>query len=278
MIPQPHRRYVLELLSALGQAADSFVLVGAQAMKFTLNQARATRDFDFVLDVIALRKLDIALADLLGSLGYVADAKARNFQFEKRIPGSAEVMRIEFMAPEQYKREGDIRVDVKNGIHARACTGGAIVVAESDYYELTGVLPDDIPATVRVRVARPTALLMMKCLALDDRYRNLRGAKHYEHDREEAAIHAADIVAIVSAQTELEDFRGAFMKQFDGDPTLGQKTVQTIRDYYGDMNMPGLLLYEEYLRRHAGLGATNLEEVRAELRRAQRAVAWLIHA
>jgi hypothetical protein len=67
---------------------------------------------------------------------------ARNFQFEKTIPDSKETMRIEFMAPEEFKRAADSRVDVQKGIHARACTGGTIALAESDEYPLEGRLPD----------------------------------------------------------------------------------------------------------------------------------------
>ncbi|MGC2332302.1 MAG: hypothetical protein WA581_12675 [Candidatus Acidiferrales bacterium] len=36
MIPEPQRTYVLELMAALGSAANDFVLAGAQAMKFTV--------------------------------------------------------------------------------------------------------------------------------------------------------------------------------------------------------------------------------------------------
>ncbi len=56
MIPEPQRTYVLELMTSLGRAAEGFILAGAQAMKFLLPQARATRDFDFVLDVVFIRE------------------------------------------------------------------------------------------------------------------------------------------------------------------------------------------------------------------------------
>lgn len=79
---------------------------------------------------------------MLKQLEYSAVAGARNFQFEKPIPNSAETMRIEFMAPEEFKRPADFRVDVRQGIHARACTGGTIALTESDEYPLEGVLPD----------------------------------------------------------------------------------------------------------------------------------------
>jgi hypothetical protein len=55
VIPEPQRTYVLELLEALGPAAEEFVVAGAQAMKFMVERARATKDIDFVLDVVRLR-------------------------------------------------------------------------------------------------------------------------------------------------------------------------------------------------------------------------------
>jgi hypothetical protein len=68
MIPEPQKTYLLELLVALGPSATDFVLAGAQSMKFTLAESRATRDFDFVLDVIHLREQDGRLKQILDSL------------------------------------------------------------------------------------------------------------------------------------------------------------------------------------------------------------------
>jgi hypothetical protein len=141
VIPEPQRTYVLELLAALGPAAGEFVIAGAQAIKFAVKDARGTKDVDFILDVIALRAEPLQLNAVLEQLGYKPVPGARNFQFEKPIPNSAETMRIEFMAPEEFKRPADFRVDVQEGIHARACTGGTIALAESDEYPLEGTLP-----------------------------------------------------------------------------------------------------------------------------------------
>ena len=82
LIPEPQRGHVLDLLRALGPTGDAFVLVGAQAMKFAVANARATKDFDFILDVIALRSDSTSLASVLMNLGYRAAEGARNFQFE----------------------------------------------------------------------------------------------------------------------------------------------------------------------------------------------------
>ena len=211
MIPEPQKTYVLELLYALGTTADEFVVAGAQAMKFMMERARATKDIDFVLDVVRLRSEPLLLGAQLEKLGYAVVDGSRNFQFEKPIPNSRETMRIEFMAPEEFKRaERDFRVDIQKGVHARACTGGTIAVAESEIHQLTGRLPDGSDFTAQLRVTKPHALVMLKLLALDDRYRNVRGPAESRHDREEARTHAADIVAIVSAQTNLSHFKEGF--------------------------------------------------------------------
>src|SRR6266849_6879391 len=247
MIPEPQLKYVLELLAALGPAADDFVIAGGQAMKFTVAKARATKDIDFILNVIGLRKESQELAEILRRLGYTPIAGARNFQFEKPIPNSPEKMRIEFMAPEEFKRPTDFRVDVQQGIHARACTGGTIALAESDEYPLEGTLPDGKPYAAKVRVTRSHALVMLKLLALYDRYHNIRGPKEARHDREEAQTHAADIVAIVKARPDLAEFKRQFEGQFGADAELGSRVSGILGDFFRDLLAPGYLLYEEYL-------------------------------
>lgn len=169
MIPEPQRTYVLELIHALGPLGEGFVVAGAQAMKFAIIKARGTKDVDFVLDVVHLRGKQKLISAKLGELGYAAVAEARNFQFQKRIPDSVEVMRVEFMAPEEFKREKDFRVEVQDGVHARALAGGSIAVREVDERSLSGKLPDGTDATVTIRVTKPHALVMLKLLAMDDR-------------------------------------------------------------------------------------------------------------
>lgn len=117
MIPEPQKTYLLELLTALGPAADEFVLVGGQALKFVLAEARATRDFDFLLDAIALRENPANVTKKLAALGYTVVPESRNFQFQKPIPGTSEIMRVEFMAPHELKRGNSFRVDIEKGLH-----------------------------------------------------------------------------------------------------------------------------------------------------------------
>ncbi len=275
MIPEPQRTYVLELLHALGPAADDFVVAGAQAMKFMVERPRATKDIDFVLDVVKLRGEPLMLAAELERLGYKPAEGSRNFQFEKPIPNSSETVRIEFMAPEEFKREKDFRVDVQNGIHARACTGGAIAVAESDVYQLPGRLPDGSQFTASVRVTRPHALVMLKLLALDDRYRNIRGPAEAQHDREEARTHAADIIAIVSTQLDLIRFRKEFQRQFESDVALGERVTRILDEYFRENVSPGLLVYEEFLVADRPMNRNARLEVSDELEQAHRVMSAL---
>jgi hypothetical protein len=234
-----------------------------------MERARATKDIDFVLDVVRLRSEPLSLGAQLEKLGYAVVDGSRNFQFEKPIPNSRETMRIEFMAPEEFKRaERDFRVDIQKGVHARACTGGTIAVAESKIHKLTGRLPDGSDFTAQLRVTKPHALVMLKLLALDDRYRNIRGPAESRHDREEARTHAADIVAIVSAQTNLSHFKEGFERQFEADRPLGRHVLQVIDEYFRKNISPGMLVYEEFLVADSPLERDARQQVAQEIERA----------
>ena len=272
MIPEPQRTYLLELLQALGPAADDFVVAGAQAMKFAVQKARGTKDFDFILNVVALRKEPLQLAKVFEGLGYTAVPESRNFQFVKPIPNSAETMRIEFMAPEEFKRPHDFRVDIQNGVHARACVGGSIALAQSDQHTISGNLPNGAPFTGRIRVTRPHALVLLKLLALSDRYNNLRGPKEARHDREEAQTHASDIVAILTAVPDIARFNTQFIGQFQADPILGLHVLWILLNFFRDVASPGLLVYSEHVAANLPADRATPEVIRTETELAHRIV------
>lgn len=276
MIPEPQRTYVLELFEALGATGDNFVIAGAQAMKFYVHGSRGTKDIDFVLDAIRLRAEAVSLRETLQRLGYAAVPESRNFQFQKQIPGSPEIMRIEFMAPEELKRNNDIRVDVQTDIHARACTGGSIALAEAEPHTFAGKLPDGRLFTASVRVTKPHALVMLKLLDLDDRYRNVRGSDHAAHDREEARTHAADIVAILSARQDLTAFRSGFLRQFGAGAALKDRTVDILTRYFPNTVAPGMILYGEALAANAPAGRDSRAAIAAELERALHVVSLVL--
>lgn len=273
MIPEPQRTYLLELLHALGKTADDFVVAGAQAIKFIASDARVTKDFDFLLDVLALRNNPLHLATTLQALGYAAVPESRNFQFEKSVPNSAEKMRIEFMAPDEYKREKDFRVDIQDGIHARACIGGTIALRESDPHAISGNLPGGEAYAVQIRVTQPHALVMLKLLALADRYANIRGPKEARHDREEAQTHSADIIAITRAIPDVPTFRHLFAAQFHAEPELGVHVMRVLTDFFRQNTSPGLIVYTEYLAANLPSDRATGEFLRRETDLAQRIVA-----
>ncbi len=278
VIPEPQRTYFLELLDALGPAADDFVVAGAQAMKFVVEKARATKDVDFLLNVLALRKESVQLAPIFEKLGYMPLPESRNFQFAKAIPGSAEKMRIEFMAPEEYKREKDFRVDIQDGVRARACTGGSIAPAQCHLHTISGKLPTGVPCIVQVRVTQPHALVMLKLLALADRYNNIRGPKEARHDREEAQTHAADIVAIVTALPDVGRFSNKFLTQFLTGPQLGIRVLRILADFFRHAASPGLIVHTEYLAANLPAERATAEALRRETETAQRIVAQILPA
>ena len=276
MIPEPQRTYLLELLDALGPAANEFVIAGAQAMKFVIREARATKDIDLILDVVRLRAEPLQLGKVLRRLSYKVIEEARNFQFEKRIPDSPEIMRIEFMAPEEFGRERDFRVDVQDGVHARSCTGGKIALTESDTHTLAGNLPNGESFVGNVRVTRPHSLVMLKLLALAGRYSNIRGLREARHDREEAQTHAADIVAVVMAQTDPLEFKRWFESQFESDPGLGLRVLRIARGFFGEAIAPGFLVYEEYLAASAPLDSDTRRKLRQETEKASRVMSQVL--
>lgn len=265
MIKEPQKTYLLELITELGNVAEDFVLTGAQAMAFNVENPRYSKDFDFLLDVISLRKSPALIAGVLARLKYKVDPEARNFQFTKEIPGSTEIMRVEFMASDKEKRPGDFRVDIEKGIHACRCEGAEIVLRQSDYVFIEGALPDGNPAKIKIRFAKPNSVLMLKLLAMDDRYRNLRGTKRAIEDRERAQVHSSDSIKIVRYNIQNNDFKVLFWSQFDNETVLKERCNKIISEYFKDLNAPGIQLYREFLQAQ-GIGSIDEVEIERALR------------
>jgi hypothetical protein len=187
-------------------------------------------------------------------------------------------MRIEFMAPDEFKRHNDFRVDVQEGVHARACTGGSIALAQSDPHNLSGKLPNGKAFTAQIRVTRPHALVLLKLLALADRYNNLRGVKEARHDREEAQTHAADIVAILSALPDHAGFHAQLVGQFQQDPILGLHVLRILLDFFRAITSPGLLVYSEHVAANLPADRATPAVVRTETELAHRIVTQIFPA
>jgi hypothetical protein len=92
-------------------------------------------------------------------------------------------------------------------------------------------------------------------------------------DREEARTHAADVVAVVSAQPDLAQFKAAFERQFESNQSLGMRVSQILINYFREDSSPGLLVYEEFLS--ADKPALDREARREVVREIERAHALM---
>src|SRR5207245_1164979 len=164
----------------------------------------------------------------------------------------------------------------QEGVHARACTGGSIALVQYDLHTISGKLPSGVPCTVQVRVTQPQALVMLKLLALADRYNNIRGPKEARHDREEAQTHAADIVSIVRAVPDIGKFNNKFLTQFLPEPQLGMHVLRILADFFRDTASPGLIVYAEYLAANLPAEKATAEALRRETETARRIVAQIL--
>lgn len=92
-------------------------------------------------------------------------------------------------------------------------------------------------------------------------------------------MHAADIIAITTAQPDIAAFSSHFESQFADDSDLGDRVRAILNDYFGSHMAPGLLLYEEFLTALIPTEVTDRRGVMAlELRRAQDLLRRLITA
>jgi len=223
-------------------------------------------DIDFVLDVFALRNTNPLIIDVLNKLNYKVAPEAQNFQFVKEISSELKI-RIEFLASEKAKRKNNIRVDIQDEIHARACTGAEIAIKESYFENIKGVLPNGTPVNVKIRVACAHALLMLKLFAMDDKYKNISGPDKIEENRNEARTHSADIVKIVYEHIQNPDFVKSFWSQFNQNKQLQQRCNNIISSYFKDINNIGIILYEEFLKLQGiAYNQSDLEQTLREIR------------
>ena len=266
-VTELQKSHLIELLFELKELADSFVLIGGQALPYLTKSPRTTKDIDFILDVIALRNTDKSIADVLNRLNYKSDTQY--FQFVKEINPELKI-RIEFLATEKEKRKNNIRVYIQDNVHARSCTGAEIAVKESYIENLKGLLPNGRAAEVKIRVVSAHALLMLKLFAMDDKYKNIRGPDKLKEDRNEARVHSADIIKIVHEHIQNPDFIKSFWSQFDAEKELKERCHDIISSYYNDINGIGIILYEEFLK------AQDEAYIRTDLEQAIREISLII--
>jgi hypothetical protein len=83
-------------------------------------------------------------------------------------------------------------------------------------------------------------------------------------------------VAVISAQTDLAQFKGRFELQFEADPTLGLHVLRILDEYFRESTSPGLLVYEEFLVADKPLDRDARREVAQEIARAHQLMRTLL--
>ena len=105
---------------------------------------------------------------------------------------------------------------------------------------------------------------------------NIRGSEEARHDREEARTHAADIIAVVSAQTDLKQFKADFEQQFRTDEGLGLRVLTILNRYFRETTSPGILVYEESIVADKPLDREARRQVNTEIERAHAVIQQLL--
>jgi hypothetical protein len=101
-------------------------------------------------------------------------------------------MCIEFLAPQEFKRHNDIRVDIQNGVHARACTGGSIA---KDLYSVMQQLPVFYRRRIFEEEVRIGVTLLTHCRAIRLRVRSIppKDSKKARVERRANSVNSAQV-------------------------------------------------------------------------------------
>ena len=82
-------------------------------------------------------------------------------------------------------------------------------------------------------------------------------------------LHAGDIVAIVSSQTDLKQFKADFEQQFRTEADLGLRVLKILSTCFRETTSPGILVYEESIVADKPLDREARRQINAGIARAQ---------
>lgn len=192
------RSGLAEVLTALGAYREALVLIGGWAPYLILEQFGEQRAFQpeafqteaFQTGFVHVGSIDIDLVvnpDLVDADQYATMVElvlARGYepgadplsQFQKIIrsprDGQDYVIRVDFLAPKPLPGRGRSRRhrQVQRDLRARTLEGVEVALSHWFWYDLTAQLPDGAETRVRLKVADVVASLVLKGLAIGDRY------------------------------------------------------------------------------------------------------------
>ena len=173
------RAVLIEIAQILGSFRDKFVIVGGAVPWLLLDNAAmrhvGTVDIDLGLDAEALGDGEYArLVELLMEHGYAQGKHLEEFQLERRSPapddGSPIDVVVDFLIPKKaaVKKNRPPLIDGFRPVHA---SGAGLALQFRETIEIEGEMPGGMVNRVKVAIASIPALLAMKGLALDGRYK-----------------------------------------------------------------------------------------------------------
>lgn len=229
-------RVMLELWTVLAGFADAMTIVGGSAPPlFTGDRPDdpyvGTLDVDLVVDPIGVPdEVYRTIADLLRERGYVQLDQPFRWLRSVIVDGRAIDVEMDLHAPVTPRLGTDHRQERIGGEPlARRTEGAELVRIASVDRELDGVLPDGRRNRVSVRVAAPSALVILKALAMGQRD---KPKDAYDIDYVLRHIGVEEVAAGIAEFNELESVKkalGVLGEKFSSIDALGPTSVALYR-------------------------------------------------
>lgn len=169
-------RVMLELWTLLARFADAMTIVGGSAPPLLTGDRPddpyvGTLDVDLVVDPTGVAdEVYRTIADLLRQRGYVQLDQPFRWIRSETVDGRSIDVEADLLAPVTPRTGSDHRHERIGGEPlARRTEGAELVRIASVEREIDGVLPDGRRNRVSVRVAAPSALVILKALAMGQR-------------------------------------------------------------------------------------------------------------
>lgn len=170
------KRVTLEILTMLGDLADSITLVGGSTPPLLVGDQKSdpytgTLDVDLLIDPIEVPEdVYAAIGRRLQERGYVPGAKSFQWLRVVQVDGTDVEVRVDLLAPQTDRRgKGHRHEHIDPRVVARRLKAGELVRESFEKRELAGKLPDGRRNTISVRIAAAASFVVLKALALNGR-------------------------------------------------------------------------------------------------------------
>ncbi len=230
------QRVLLELWTILAGFADAMTIVGGSAPPLLTGDQpddpyAGTLDVDLVIDPIGVPD-DVyrTIAELLRERGYIQLDQPFRWLRSVRVDERPIDVEVDLLAPVTPRGGAGQRHERIGGEPlARRTEGAELVRTAFVDHEISGLLPDGRPNRVSVRVATPSALVVLKALAMGQRD---KPKDAYDIDYLLGHIGIEEVAAGIGAVTETEiatKAAGIFAEKFSSIDAFGPASVTLYR-------------------------------------------------